>query len=219
MSPGKSCLPLLIALLAFCAITASAHADSYGYYAVGTFQFDASSISGTAGGICQGQCSPWGDLAVLSLTFSSSVIGFQQTAACANGQCETEINGELGPGSVSAELSVGQFSQVYELDSGSLAGTFNSHFCTGPNCVTWRPETDLTLDFAGLWNNDWYSTGTVQLHCFENGGCSAGSGAGELDTYVPEPSALMLLGTGIASAACARRSKRNRCRSGRRHSH
>ena len=34
----------------------------------------------------------------------------------------------------------------------------------------------------------WYSTATIDLHCFHNYGRRDGSGAGELDTFAPESS-------------------------------
>lgn len=123
-----------------------------------------------------------------------------------NNQCETEIRGSLGPGTLLVEVSVGGPPQVYYLNSGSLEGSFQSHFCTG-KCGTYRPETELSLDFQGLWNNDWYSDGTIQMECFQNGGCSDGSGAGTLNTFVPEPSSLLLLTAAIPWLGCALRRK------------
>ena len=109
------------------------------------------------------------------------------------GNAETEITGRFGPGSVAAEVSVfGKSSQTYYLDSNLLQGSFSSHFCTG-HCGTYRAETDLSVDFQGLWNNDWYSTGIIQMVCFHNGGCSDGTGAGSLTTATPEPSVIVLL--------------------------
>jgi hypothetical protein len=207
MASAKTALPLILGFIGLCALLPAAQADDFGFYAVGSFQFDSTTISGNAGGICSGQCVPWGDLAVLNVFFSASVNNYQETASCSNGQCKTEISGEFGDGSVSAYLAVGDPPQVYYLSSGFLAGSFDSHFCTG-NCRSYRPETELSLDFAGTWNNGWYSDGTIDMECFQNGGCSAGSGAGDLNTVTPEPSSVALLGSSIPWLASAIRRKR-----------
>jgi hypothetical protein len=178
-----------------------AFADSYGFYATGTFQYDSTSISGKAGGICSGRCSPWGDLAVFNISFSGSVADYQETISCSNDECEDELSGKLDAGTFLGEISVGYPSQVYYLSPGSIAGTFKTHFCTG-NCRSYRPETELFLDFEGPWNNGWYSTGSIQLVCFERNGCITGDGAGNLNTSVPEPSGLALLVTGRGSLGC-----------------
>ena len=209
MIPARSARLLLLGSITFCLFLPLAYAESYSYYAVGTFQFDASSISGNTGGICSGDCAPWGDLAVLNVSFSSSVIGYKQSTSCSNDQCETKISGELGAGALSAAISVGYPSQMYYLSSSLLTGSFESRFCDGDNCRSNRPETELFLNFSGTWNNNWDSAGTVELHCFENNGCSDGSGAGELDTFVPEGSTLMLLASGIGSLGCAIRRNTN----------
>jgi len=203
MCKGKVAFLALVGLVGFCSLLPLAYADSYGYYAVGTFQFNANSISGNAGGICSGDCAPWGDLAVLNVTFSSSVVGYQESSSCSNGECETELIGQLGVGTLTADISVGYPSQVYDLVADSLGGSFDTHFCSGGSCNTYRPETEFSLNFAGSWNNGWSSTGTIQLECFQKYGCSAGSGAGELDTFVPESSTFILLTSGIASLRCA----------------
>ena len=206
MIPHKLGPLLLFGLLSLFTLLPLAHADSYGYYAVGSFQFDSNSISGNSQGICSGNCAPWGALTILDVSFSSSVIGYQQSTSCSNDQCETELIGKLGTGTLSAEISVGTPPNVYYLQSASLQGSFDTHFCTG-NCNTYRPETELSLDYSGQWSNDWYSTGTIQLECFQKSGCSDGSGAGNLNTFVPEPSNLALLAGGIASLGCAIRRK------------
>jgi hypothetical protein len=202
----RTTLPLLIGLIAFAILLPLAHADNFGFYATGAFQFDSTVISGNADGICSGECPPWGNTVFFDLSFSASVINYQASVSCANNQCETEIRGTLGPGTLSAEVSAGDPPQVYYLDSHSLEGRFSSHFCTG-HCGTYRPETELSLAFQGLWNNDWYSDGAIQMECFQQGGCTDGSGAGNLNTFVPEPSGLALFTGGIPWLCCALRRK------------
>ena len=189
-------LLLIFGVLAF-GVIPLAHADDFGFYAVGTFQFDSTTISGYAGGICSGQCVPWGNLVVLNAAFSASVTNYQENASCSNDQCETEISGDFGGSSLSAHLAVGDPPQFYYLGPASLRGSFDTHFCIG-NCRTYRPETELSLAYDGPWNNGWFSSGTIQLECFQQDGCSAGSGAGDLDTFTPEPPSLALLGSGLA---------------------
>ena len=208
MISSKASFPLLLGLIGFCALLPLAHADSYGYYAVGTFQYDSNSISGKTGGICSGDCVPWGDLAILNVSISASVVGFQENTACSNGECETELSGKFDAGTLSGEISVGYPPQDYYLKSGTFGGSFDTHFCTGGNCASHRPETDLTLDFAGLWSNGWYSTGAIQLVCFQKDGCSNGDGAGSLDTAVPEPFSLGGVVAAMPWVALAIRRKR-----------
>ena len=149
----KATLPLLLGLVGFSALLPVAQADSFGYYATGAFQFNANTVSGAAEGTCEGQCVPWGQIVILNASFTASVSNYQQSVSCANNECETEITGIFGAGNVSANLSVyGNSSESYYLSSGSLQGSFTSYFCTG-HCGTYRPETNLSLDFQGLWNN------------------------------------------------------------------
>jgi hypothetical protein len=202
MSVARCLLLSLLVLIAVCGYIQPALADGYGFYATGTFQFDSTSISGKVGGICSGQCSPWGDLTIFNLSFSSSVVDYEQTVSCANQECEHELSGKLGSGAFYGEIFVGYPSQFYYLSPGSIDGTFKTQFCTG-KCRSYRPETELSLDFNGTWNNDWYSTGKIQLACFQKDGCSDGDGAGNLNTYAPEPSGLALLIIGIGSLGCA----------------
>lgn len=205
MTSTREFVVTLLGLCALFLIAPLARADSFGYYATGTFQFDSNTISGTAEGVCDGQCMPWGDVVIVDTSFAASVTNFQQSVSCSNGACETEIDGSFGPGNVSANLSVyGDSSQSYYLSSNSLEGSFTSHFCTG-HCGTYRAESELTLNFQGLWNNDWYSTGIVQMECFENSGCSEGTGAGILNTDTPEPSGIALLIGGIPCLGFAAR--------------
>jgi hypothetical protein len=216
MTSMRTTLAAAIGLIAFSTLLPLAQADSFGFYAAGAFQFDSSAISGNANGICSGECAPWGDNVFFDFSFSASVVNYQEALSCSNNECETEIRGTLGPGTFSAEVTVDDRPHVYYLSSSLLEGSFKSHFCTG-QCGTYRPETELSLAFQGLWSNDWYSDGTVQLECFQKGGCTDGSGAGNLNTYVPEPSSLTLLIAGVPCLGCAVRRKLSSARvSGRR---
>ena len=207
MTSFRPMLPWLVGLLCFCGLHPEARAESFGFYNTGSFQFDSNTITGNAEGTCEGQCAPWGSIVILNVSFAASVVNYQQTMSCANGQCETEITGGFGPGSVAAELSVfGNSSESYYLNSGFLKGSFNSHFCTG-HCQTYRAETELLVDFQGDWSNDWHSNGTIQMECFRFGGCSDGTGGGSLTTDTPEPSAVTLLLGGIPWACFALRRK------------
>ncbi len=206
MRPTILAIPLIFGLIGFGTVPPLAHADDFGFYAVGSSQFDSMTVSGNAGGICSGQCQPWGELAVLNVFFSAPVVNYQESASCSNDQCENEIYGTFGDGTLSAYLSVGDPSQVYYLSPGSLEGSFNSHFCTG-DCRSYRPETELFLGFEGSWNNGWYSSGTIKLECFQKGGCTDGSGAGDLNTVAPEPPSVALLGGSITWLRWARRRK------------
>lgn len=212
MTSLKSMPLTLLGLLALCVLVPLARADTFGFYSTGSFQFDANTISGNAEGTCEGQCVPWGQIVILDASFSASVLDYQQNVSCANNECETEITGALGLGSISAEISVfGNSSQRYFWNSSSLQGSFTTRFCTG-QCGTYRAETNLSLDFQGLWNNNWYSTGMIQMNCFHQGGCSDGTGAGSLNTDVPEPSAVALLVSGLPCLGFALRRKRFRVR-------
>lgn len=207
MTSFKATLPLLLGLVGFSALVPVAQADSFGYYATGAFQFDSNTISGNAQGVCEGQCVPWGDIVIVDATFSAAVINYQQSVSCANNECETETTGVFGAGNISANLSVfGNSSESYYLSSASLQGSFSSRFCTG-HCGTYRPETNLSLDFQGLWNNNWYSTGIIQMNCFQNGGCGEGTGAGTLNTDTPEPPDIALLIGGLPCLGFALRRK------------
>ncbi len=193
MTSSRLILSLLVGFLGLVAIVPEARADSFGFYNTGSFQYDSTTISGNAEGTCEGQCAPWGSIVILDVSFDAAITNYQQNESCANGECETEISGRFGPGSVAAEVSVfGDSSGTYYLDSSLLQGTFSSHFCTG-HCGTYRAESELSVDFQGLWNNDWYSTGIIQMECFHNEGCSDGTGAGSLTTATPEPSVVVLL--------------------------
>jgi hypothetical protein len=197
MISRKVTLPMLLGLIGFSVMIPLARADSFGFYATGTFQFDSNTISGNAEGNCEGQCVPWGQIVILDASFSATVLDYQQNVSCANNECETEITGIFGPGSISADLSVfGDSSKSFFLNSSSLQGSFTTRFCTG-QCGTYRAETNVSLDFQGLWNNGWYSTGMIQMNCFHTGGCSDGTGGGSLNTDAPEPSAVALLLGGI----------------------
>lgn len=207
MTRCKTAFPLLLGLVGFLTFAPVAGADSFGFYATGEFQFDLNSTSGHAEGTCEGQCVPWGDTVILDVSFAASVTHYQQSVSCANGKCDMQTVGTFGPGSVTAELSVyDDSSQTFYLSSNSLQGSFISHSCTG-HCGTYRPETELDLHFQGMWNNNWYSSGTIQMECFQNGGCSDGSGAGSLNTDAPEPSELALLQGGILCVGFALRRK------------
>jgi hypothetical protein len=209
MTSIKSGLLLILCLISFLALAPLAHADSYGYYATGSFQYDSNSISGNTGGICSGDCAPWGQLTVLSVTFSSSVVDYQESTSCSNSECETKLSGKFDGGALLADLSVGYPPQEYYLRSSTFGGSFETRFCTGDNCNSHRPETDLSLDFEGFWSNEWYSTGRIQLVCFERSGCTTGDGAGSLNTAVPEPFTLGSVLTGLPWIAIAIRRKRN----------
>jgi hypothetical protein len=207
MTSLKARLPFLAGLICFCSLIPVARADSFGFYNSGTFQFDANTISGNAEGLCSGQCAPWGDIVILDVSFAASVIDYQQSVSCSNNQCETEIRGDFGPGSLTAGLAVYDDSwRTYYLSSSSLQGSFSSRFCTG-HCATYRAETDLSLTFQGDWNNNWSSNGTIQMVCFHNMGCSDGTGAGSLTTATPEPSAVALLLGNIPCLCFAMRKK------------
>jgi hypothetical protein len=196
MSAVKVVLLLVLAFAACSTLAPSARADSFGYYATGGFQFDSQAVSGNASGICFGECLPWGSLVAVDFSFSALVSNYQESSSCSSGQCETETTGNFGPGDFSAELTVGVPPQIFYLKSGLLGGSFDSHVCTG-QCGTYRAESELSLDFQGSWNNDWYSTGTIQLECFQKDGCVAADGAGSLNTYTPEPCTLALLASGM----------------------
>lgn len=201
MTSRRSMLLMLVGLIGLCVLVPLARADTFGFYSTGSFQFDSDTVSGNAEGTCEGQCVPWGQIVILDASFSASVLNYQQNVSCANNDCETEITGTLGPGSVSADLSVfGNSSRSYFLNSSSLQGSFTTRFCTG-HCGSYRAETDLSLDFQGLWNNAWYSTGMIQMNCFHTGGCSDGTGAGSLNTDTPEPPAFALLVSGLSCVA------------------
>lgn len=206
MSAVKAVFLLILGFTGFLTAAPLAHADSFGYYATGGFQFDSQTISGNAAGICSGACVPWGNLLTVDFSFSATVIDYQERSSCSNGQCETETTGELGPGTFSFDLSVGMPPKTYYLNSGELEGSFDSHVCTG-QCGSYRAESDLLLDFQGPWNNGWYSTGTIQLECFQNQGCVAADGAGNLNTYTPEPATLTLLAGGMPWLGFALRRK------------
>ncbi len=195
MFSSKVTLPLLLGLVGCFSLIPAARADSFGFYNTGSFQFGSNIISGNAEGICSGACSPWGSIVILDVSFAASVINYQQSVSCSNSQCETEIRGDFGPGSLTAELAVyDDSSQTFYLNSNSLQGSFSSRFCTG-HCGTYRGETELALDFQGGWNNNWSSQGIIQMECFHNLGCSDGTGAGSLTTTTPEPPlAALLLG-------------------------
>ncbi len=195
MHSAKLGLGLMLGL-AVLSVVRPAHADDFGYYAVGSFQFDSMTISGNAGGICSGQCVPWGNLVILNAGFSASVTNYQENTSCADDRCKTEISGDFGVGSLSAYLWAGDPPQAYYLSPSSLSGSFDSHFCTG-NCGSYRPETELSLDFAGPWSNGWFSSETIEMHCFQKDGCSEGSGAGDLNTVTPEPPSLALLAASL----------------------
>jgi hypothetical protein len=193
MSSLKAMLPLLLGLIGFFSLIPAARADSFGFYTTGSFQFDSNTISGNAAGTCEGQCVPWGEIVILNVSYAAAVINYQQSVSCADNQCETQITGSFGPGSLTAELAVyDDSSRTYYLSSSSLQGSFTSRVCTG-HCGTYRAETDLSLTFEGDWNNNWDSTGMIEMNCFQNMGCSDGSGTGSLTTATPEPSDVALL--------------------------
>lgn len=207
MTSVRVMFPLLLGITGFFSLIPVARADSFGFYNAGAFQFDSMAISGNAEGTCEGQCVPWGDIVILDVSFVASVVDYQDNVSCANNACETQITGSFGPGSVTANLAVyDDSSQSYYLKANSLQGSFKSHFCTG-RCGSYRAETELSLDFEGAWNNNWYSNGTIQMECFQNGGCDDGTGAGTLNTESPEPSDLALLAGGIPCVGVAVRRK------------
>lgn len=196
MNAVKAVFLLVLGFAAYSTLAPFAYADSFGYYATGDFQFDSKAVSGDAVGFCSGECLPWGSFVAVDFSFSAAVIKYQESSSCSNGECETETSGSFGPGTFSMELSAGMPPQNYYLKPGLMAGTFDSHVCTG-QCGTYRSESELSLDFQGLWNNDWYSTGTIKFECFEKDGCVAADGAGSLNTFTPEPSTLALLAGGM----------------------
>ncbi len=196
MSAVKTVFLLVLGFAGLSILAPLARADSFGYYATGGFQFDSTAVSGNAAGICSGECVPWGNLVAVDFSFSAAVINYRESSSCSNGECVTETTGNFGPGSLSAELTVGLPPQIFYLNSGLLAGSFDSHVCTG-QCGSYRAESELLLDFQGSWNNDWYSTGTIQLECFQKDGCVAADGAGSLNTYTPEPTTLALFAGGV----------------------
>ncbi len=201
----KTTLPLLVVVICFSTIIPIARADTFGFYATGTFQFDSNTLSGAAEGLCEGQCVPWGEVVILDVSFSASVSNYEQAVSCANNQCETQMIGSFSHGIATADLAVyGSSPQTYYLSSNSLEGSFSSRVCTG-HCGSNRPQTELSLDFDGLWSNNWYSTSIIQMECFHESGCSDGSGAGSLTTATPEPSVVTLLLAGISSLCVARR--------------
>jgi len=205
MIPARTILLLLLGVIGFSAIAPLACADSFGFYNTGSFQFNSNTISGSAEGLCEGQCVPWGNIVILDVSFNAAIINYEQSVSCPNDQCETEISGSFGPGSVTAELAVyDDSSQTFYLSSNSLQGSFSSHFCTG-HCGSYRGESELSLNFDGLWNNSWYSTSSIQMECFHEGGCSDGTGAGTLTTVTPEPSVGSLLLGGMSCLWMARR--------------
>jgi hypothetical protein len=89
--------PLLLVLIGFSAFVPIARVDSFGYYATGLFQFDSNAISGHAAGICEGLCAPCGEVVILDVSFSASVIDFQESVSCANNQCDADNRQVLAP--------------------------------------------------------------------------------------------------------------------------
>lgn len=69
MTSVRTTLPLVIGLIAFSTLLPLAHADSFGFYAAGAFQFDSTTISGNAEGVCSGECPPWGNPVFVDLSF------------------------------------------------------------------------------------------------------------------------------------------------------
>ena len=189
---------VLLVMVVCCSIVGMANADHW----VSSYNWLASERFGSGQGTQYGITFGPPYLVDGTLTYTGNVTNFESTTVCYTPlpYCTyymTTFSGSLNSGSIS-------FGDVsYAFQGAITSGYFNGS--TGfEQLGRYYFVENSYFDFSGRWNNGWTSTGFYEYIglC-----CDAGQGYTQMTTTSPEPSTLLMLGSGILGLVGVRRRK------------